>query len=173
VDESADSAWLAVWTKPRAEKATARVLEARSVRHWLPTFRVRRRWSDRWADVELPLFPGYLFAQPPAGKWPTLIGVPGVLSVVKQGRTPAWISERQIAGLRLAVERTASIEREPEVVEDFEPGNWVKVVDGPMAGLVGVVRELRGGRRLLVGFEQVGRALSVSIGSAEVTSCSG
>jgi hypothetical protein len=40
-----------------------------------------------------------------------------------------------------------------------------------MAGLVGVVREMRGKRRLLVGFEQIGRALSVSIGAADVEAC--
>ena len=42
----------------------------------------------------------------------------------------------------------------------------VRVVDGPMAGLVGVVRERRGSRRLLVGFEHIGQALSVSVSSA-------
>ena len=62
--------WLAViWTKPRAEKAVARALEAKQVVHWLPTYLQKRKgkWSDRWKEVEFPLFPGYLFA---SAVWP-------------------------------------------------------------------------------------------------------
>jgi transcription antitermination factor NusG len=44
----------------------------------------------------------------------------------------------------------------------------VRVIEGPLAGLIGVVREIRGSRRLLVGFEQISRALSISIGAAAV-----
>jgi transcription antitermination factor NusG len=44
----------------------------------------------------------------------------------------------------------------------------VRVVDGPMAGLAGVVREMRGRRRLLIGIEQIGHALALSIGAADV-----
>lgn len=168
VTELGHLTWLAVWTKPRAEKAVARALGLNAVSLWLPIVSARRRWSDRWKDVELPLFPGYLFAQATMQTWPALLRVVGVLTVVKQGHKPAWIRERQMAELRLAVERLISNDEEPEVVEAFEPGDRVRVIDGPMAGLVGVTREIRGSRRLLIGVEQIGRALSVSIGAADV-----
>jgi transcription antitermination factor NusG len=163
--------WLALWTKPRAEKAVARTLESQSVPLWLPTMRVTRRWSDRLREVTLPLFPGYVFAQASADTWPALLRVRGVLTVVKHGRKPARISGREMDDLRIAVERVTSGEQTPEVIQDFVPGDRVRVVDGPMAGLAGVVREVRGSRRLLVGFEQIGRGLSVSIGAASVTMC--
>jgi transcription antitermination factor NusG len=160
--------WLAVWTKPRAERVAAGMLEARGVAVWLPTITVRRRWSDRWKEVEVPMFPGYLFAQAGIGSWPELLRVHGVLTIVKQGRVPAWLRDHQMLELRAAVERICLGEQEPEVVDDYEVGERVRVIDGPMAGLVGIVREKRGGRRLLVGVEQIGRALSLSIGAARV-----
>lgn len=162
------AAWLAVWTKPRAEKVAARALESRDVPFWLPTMKVRRRWSDRWKEVELPLFPCYIFAEVGQDDWAALLRMPGVLTVVKHGRKPAWIRSPQMEDLRDAVARLDPEEPEHEIVQDFELGDKVRVTDGPMAGLVGVVREVRGSRRLLVGFEQIGRALSLSIGAAKV-----
>jgi transcription antitermination factor NusG len=70
--------------------------------------------------------------------------------------------------LRQALDRLSPAEHEPEVVHDFEMGERVKVVDGSLAGVIGVIREIRGGRRLLIGVEQIGQALSISIGSARV-----
>jgi transcription antitermination factor NusG len=162
---------MAVWTRSRAEKAVARSLEDCEIEHWLPLVTVRRRWSDRWSEVDLPLFPGYLFARVPEDDWLGLLRLPGVLTVVKNGRQPARIREQQIADLRLAIVRVMSGKEQLEVVQDFEPGDRVKVVSGPMAGLVGVVRATRGSRRLLVGFDQIGRALSVLIGRADVERC--
>jgi transcription antitermination factor NusG len=160
-------AWLAVWTKARAEKAVARTLADRSVEHWLPLVTVRRQWSDRWKLVEMPLLPGYLFARVGPHEWSSLLPVSGVLTVVKYGAAPACIRPDQIAQLRDLVERLGVGEDVPEVHE-FEPGAVVRVVSGPLAGLRGVVREVRGQRRLLVGIDQIGKAVAVNIGASQV-----
>jgi transcriptional antiterminator RfaH len=160
--------WLAIWTKPRAEKVAARSLHSHGVPHWLPTMKVRRRWSDRWKEIEVPLFSSYLFAEVGSEGWASLLQIPGILTVVKTGRDPAWIRQEQMADLRHAIERLRLGEEIHEVVQVFELGEKVRVTEGPMAGLVGVIREIRGSRRLLVGIEQIGRALSISIGGASV-----
>src|SRR5258708_646286 len=128
-DESDSSApsWLAVWTRPRAEKVAARALESLSVSVWLPTINSRRRWSDRWKVVELPLFPGYLFAKSSAEAWSKLLRAQGVLTVVKLGKAPAWIRDNQMTELRCAVERVARDAAEPQVERD--------VVEGERGGL--------------------------------------
>lgn len=162
--------WVVLWTKPRAEKRVARVLDAREIPIWLPTVTLRRRWSDRWKEVEFPLFPGYLFVQN-LTHWTELLCVPGVLTIVKCGDKAARIRESQMAELKAALLLLSASEEQPEVVHDFEPSDRVKVIDGPMAGLIGVVREIRGRRRLLIGFEQIGRAVAMSIGSAQVQRC--
>jgi transcription antitermination factor NusG len=168
-DQGIHQHWLAVWTKPRAEKVVATALGMQQDGVWLPLLTVRRRWSDRWKDVDMPLFPGYLFVQSGIDNWPTLLRIPGVLTIVKQGTSPAWIRSQQIADLRAAVDRMSMLPvAEPHVVDDFEPGERVRVVNGPMTGLVGVIREIRGSRRLLVGFEQIARALAFSLGAADV-----
>jgi transcriptional antiterminator NusG len=161
--------WIAVWTKPRAEKIAARVVESMGVRIWLPLLASTRRWSDREKVVEVPLFPGYLFAQVSMESWTSLLHARGVLTVVKSGSRPAWIGDDCIDQLRRTVELAGSGTDDLLVEEEFFPGDIVRVVDGPFARLTGTIREVRGGgRRLLVGIEQIGRAVSVSLGAASV-----
>jgi Transcription antiterminator len=136
--------WVALWTRPRSEKMAARHLESRAIPCWLPTMTVRRKWSDRWKDVELALFPSYLFAEVPLDDWAGLLRTRGVLTVVKSGGKPAWIKQSEMKNLRDAVERCGIGEFEIELVKNFELGDRVRVTEGHMAGLVGVVREVRG-----------------------------
>jgi transcription antitermination factor NusG len=163
-----DKAWIAIWTKARAEKSVARTLEARAISVWLPTVVVRRRWSDRWKEVQFVVFPGYVFARIDLNEWGALLRVAGVLTVVKDGAKPARIRDAQLTELRSALAGLALGEHPPEVIADFKPSTRVRVIDGPMAGLIGVVRQVRGKRRLLVGLEQIGHAVAVSIGVARV-----
>jgi transcription antitermination factor NusG len=157
-----------VWTESRAEKKVAGRIAAQGMEHWLPTVTERRKWSDRWRDVVLPLFPGYLFAREEAGHLPKLLRTPGVITVVKAGGKAALLSDGFIASLRGAVE---SLGAEPVPVEEtgeYLSGDEVVVRDGPLAGLRGVVQDVRNGRRLVVWVREIGRGVAFTIGSALV-----
>lgn len=167
-DRTTADRWVALRTRPRAEKMVAWVLERRGVEHCLPLITVKRRWSDRWKEVELPVFPGYLFAQCSASAWPQVLTIGGVLSVVKRGRQPAWVKQTEIDELKAALEMMRLHGSDGEVVSEFIAGERVRVISGPFSGLSGVVRENRGRRRLLIGFEQIGQALCVSIEKADI-----
>ena len=52
--------WIAVRSKPRAEKVALKQLEKKGMQAYLPLVRQKRKWSDRMKWVELPLLPGYL-----------------------------------------------------------------------------------------------------------------
>ena len=95
----APDGWFVVWTESRAEKMVESRIASLGLEPWLPTVTERRRWSDRWREVETPLFPGYLFARP-AAQWHTVLHTPGVLTVVKSGGRPAQISDNFIQQLR-------------------------------------------------------------------------
>ena len=53
--------WYAVRVRSRFEFVTSAVLGERGYATFLPSYRSRRAWSDRMKEVEIPLFPGYLF----------------------------------------------------------------------------------------------------------------
>ncbi len=90
--------WLAYYTIPRHEKAVARQFECRSVDYFLPLVRQSRSWKNGVrAQVEQPLFPGYVFARLEPKLYFKALSVPGVLSVVGPTRNPSILDDEEIA----------------------------------------------------------------------------
>src|SRR3954467_9357287 len=50
-------------TRSRQEKALAETLDSQGIRNFLPLVRVNRVHRGRRAEVDFPLFPGYIFLQ--------------------------------------------------------------------------------------------------------------
>jgi len=165
---SGETGWMVVWTESRAEKKVASRIAAKGIEPWLPTITQRHRWSDRWREVVLPLFPGYLFARAGEAHVHHLLRTPGVLTVVKAGTKPAVVPASFIASLRRALELDGTA---PEAVVEpptFAVDDEVVVQNGPLAGLRGVVRQAKGSRQLVVWIASVGRGVAFTISAALV-----
>lgn len=135
--------WLVIWTEARAEKQVEARIAALGVPMWLPTVKERHRWSDRWREVVCPFFPGYLFARASASLWHAVLKSQGVLTVVKNGGSPALLTDSFVTRLREAIEvHGAAVEPITEL-QDYNPGDEVIVQEGALAGMRGVVREQR------------------------------
>lgn len=160
-------AWYVVWSEARAEKKVAERLVSRGCDVWLPTFTERRRWSDRWKTVTMPLFTGYLFASTRGAGYVPLLRTPGVLTLVKEGREPAQLEASYIAALRRLVDHP-ELAVEPAVRECFEPGDEILVREGPLAGYRGQVVQLRGARRLAIWIDSIGQGILCTLGDADV-----
>jgi transcriptional antiterminator RfaH len=162
------SGWLVLWTESRAEKKVASRVAAQGIEPWLPTVTERHRWSDRWRNVVLPLFPGYLFARSGSSQLSKLLRVPGVLTVVKAGDKPAVLSDGFVDSLRKAI---ACAELTPQPVADaheYDVNDEIIVQEGPLAGVRGVVQQLRGARHLVVWVKEIGRGVAFTIGATVV-----
>lgn len=163
------SGWLVVWTESRAEKKVASRMAALGLEVWVPTVTERRRWSDRWREVVLPLFPGYLFVRDGLAMLPSLLRTPGVLTVVKAGDKPAVLQEQFVASLRQAVESAGAGATAVATPHDYAVDDEVIVQEGPLAGFRGVVKQLRGARHLVIWIEEIGRGVAFTIGEALIT----
>jgi len=96
-------AWYALRVRSRHENTVASHLRARGYESFLPLYKSRRRWSDRFKEIELPLFAGYVFCQFNLLDRLPILTVPGVVHVVGVGRTPVAIDETEIASIQAAV----------------------------------------------------------------------
>lgn len=160
--------WFVIWTESRAEKKVEARIAALGLSPWLPTFKERRQWSDRWREVVSPLFPGYLFARARSVEWHRVLRTPGVLTVVKHEGRPALLADGFIAALRGAIERNSTApERVAEAV-DYCPGDEVIVQEGALKGVRGVVCERRSRRQLVIWVSEIGRGVAFTIGPALV-----
>jgi transcription termination/antitermination protein NusG len=161
--------WLVIWTESRAEKKVASRLSAKGIEAWLPSVTERHRWSDRWRDVVMPLFPGYLFARGDSNGIAQVLQTPGVLTLVKHEGRPVLLEHDFIARLRRAVESGGpDTQRVTQQPPRYCVGDEVVVQEGPLAGARGVVRENRGARRLLIWIREIGHGVAFTIGCARV-----
>jgi len=127
---------------------------------FLPLYRRRRR-ADRRQEISIPVFPGYLFCRFDRDARLPILTTPGVLQIVGVGRRPIPVSEAEIASVSRLIESGLTAEPCPY----FEVGQQVRVTDGPLRGITGVLAVVKNERRLVVCVSLLRRAVSVEIPS--------
>src|SRR6202045_1549482 len=95
--------WYALRVRSRHEYTVGKHLEARGYKSFLPLYKCRKRWSDRFKEIEQPLFPGYVFCQFKSVNQLPILSIPGVVHVVGVGRIPAPVDESEITAIKPAV----------------------------------------------------------------------
>ena len=158
--------WYALTVKHQHEVAARSALEFKGFEALAPTYRARRRWSDRVKEIDLPLFAGYVFCRFAFSERIKVMDVPGVARVVEFGGQPAEISEAEIAAIRIAMESKLPMRPWPYL----KAGDRVRVERGPLRGVEGtLLREERNQLQLVIGIEMLQRSLAVEVEADMVT----
>lgn len=159
-----DARWVAVYTVARHEKTVARQLEERRIETFLPLYRSLRRWKDRKKEVELALFPSYVFVRIGAsGKLPVL-QLGGVVSIVSFNGEPATLPEAEINALRNGLENQFWVEPCPYL----KVGRGVRVVRGPMAGAEGILSRKKDKYRFVISVDVLMRSVAVEVDASDL-----
>jgi transcriptional antiterminator NusG len=156
--------WFAVVIKPQHERAVQEGLQQKGLESFLPMYRATRRWSDRLKHLQLPLFPGYVFCRfETNGKVPVL-RTPGVRSIVSCGTKILAVPEEEIDRVRLIASSGSAMEPWPFL----KTGQRVRVCDGPLLGLEGIVAQVRNTTRVVVGMELLQRSVAVQLNRDQI-----
>ena len=154
--------WFALQTRSRHENVVAMQLQGKGFEPFLPVQKSRRRWSDRIKEIELPLFPGYLFCRfNPLDRMPILV-IPGVVQIVGIGKQPIPIDEAEVAHIRTAVQ--SDLPRETWPFQRI--GQKVKIEYGPLSGVEGILLNIKGGHRLVLSVTLLQRSVAVEVDEA-------
>jgi transcription antitermination factor NusG len=156
--------WYAVYTNARHEKKVSAYLDSRSVECYLPSYKSVRRWQDRQKEVEMPLFPGYVFVKIAYRSRLQVLTAPGVVQFVTFDGKPAPIIEAEIENLRQAHSQAARFEPHPYL----RVGRRVRVRNGPLAGLEGILVRRKDGFRLVLSIELIMRSVAAEVDEADV-----
>jgi transcription antitermination factor NusG len=151
--------WYAIRVKSKFESVTSVALTGKGYDPFLPVYRARRRWSDRVKQMDLPLFPGYVFCRFNVGTRLPVLTTPGVISVVGYGRNPVPIEEPEIAAIRAIIASGLPAIPWPYL----RTGNRVLIECGPLTGIEGIVLSLKNECRLVVSVTMLQRSVSVEI----------
>ena len=141
------------------EKVVLKNFVAQSIQSYLPLIRQKRKWSDRYKWIEVPLFKSYIFARIDLKDNITVLQTNGVHHIVKFQNQIANVPDEQIESLKQMIEGGY----EPFPVEYYTIGDMVEVASGPLTGITGVVARIDGIDRLIIKIDAIQHAVSVRI----------
>jgi transcription antitermination factor NusG len=156
--------WYAAYTRANHERSVVRQLVNRSVEHYLPVYESVRRWKDRQVELELPLFPSYVFVRIALCDRLRVLEVPGIATLVGFNGTPAELPGEEIDALRVGLKQGLRAEPHPYLTV----GRRVRVKQGPLAGLEGILLRRKGNWRVVLSLDLIQRSISVDIEASDI-----
>lgn len=159
-------AWYVAMTQPRHEKAVAARLTARGVECFLPVYEAEHRWSRGRVRVQLPLFPGYVFARVAITERLQVLTDSSVLRLVTFGGQPAAVPDEQITALRASIAWRLRMEPHP-----YLPlGSRARIHCGPFRGLEGTVIRKNNRTTVVLSIDLIERAVAIELEACDVAS---
>lgn len=150
--------WLAAYVRLHHEKKTRDRLTAMGVENFLPVQEELHQWSDRRRKIERVVIPMMIFVRVTPEERPLVLTLSSVMRylVLRGTSAPAIIPDEQMEKFRfmldysdVAVELCSS---------PLAPGELVKVIKGPLAGLVGELITLEGKSKVAIRLDMLGCA---------------
>jgi transcription antitermination factor NusG len=156
--------WYVAYTCARHEKKVADQLELHKIDYYLPLYSVRHQWNRRYVQVQLPLFPGYVFVKIASAEWLHVLNLPSVVHFVGPKGKPSALADSEIEVLRnsLSVRRA-----EPHPYLSI--GRRVRVRSGPLRGLEGVIVRSQNKSRMIVSIDSIARSVAFELDAIDLS----
>ena len=152
--------WYAIQVRSKLTSVASATLRGKGYEEFLPLYRLRRSWSDRIKELELPLFPGYLFCRfNPNDRLVPVLTTPGVIRIVSAGKTPIPVAESEIEAVRRIL--SSGLAAQPWPFLDV--GSRICIGQGPLSGLEGIITNTDRIHRLVVSVTLMQRSVAVEI----------
>ena len=151
--------WYALRVRSNHEKVVQAALQGRGYEEFLPVYRKRSRWSDRTKQIDVPLFPGYVFSRFVAERRLPVLTIPSVVQIVGNAGVPAPVDDDELDAVRRFVTSSLPVEPWPYL----RVGETVVVDQGALAGTQGIVVRFNGGVRLVVSVSLLQRSVALEL----------
>jgi len=154
--------WYALYASSRFERKVHDGLDGKSFTVFLPQIQVMSRRKDRHKKILIPMIPGYVFVRScmEPEQYHRIIRTPGVVRMVGFEGKPIPVNEGEIKSLMIldgtdrTVQNRAFLKR----------GERVMIMEGPLAGLVGIFLRRKGMKdKVVVSVELLKRSLAVEL----------
>jgi len=158
-------AWYAIKVKSNHERTVARSVAELGFEEFLPLYRAKRQWCDRVKELELPLFPGYIFSRFEPGDRLTLTSIPGVLRMVTTAGRLARVEDDEVDAIRTTVNSGLFV----LPWEFVHVGQKVRIERGPLRGMSGILVRARGVDQVILSVTMLQRSIAVQVARDWVT----
>ena len=165
-------AWFAVQVKVGRESAVSEALMLKGYELCSPTYTPESTVKARSAKstsgprvASRPLFPGYIFCRFAVERRLPILITPGVMKVVGYGKVPVAIADADIHVIQAALR-----ERLPMQPHPYAIGHRVRISEGPLRSLEGIVAAVNGFKSLVVNIPLLQRSVAVRISPERIES---
>jgi len=142
----------------------SRHLAHQGLNYFLPTYRSVRRWKDRRKELDMALFPGYVFVNLSLRNRMGVLRAPGFLRFVTFQGQPAAVPDSEIRALESAM--SAGLRPQPHPY--LRQGKRVRVKNGPLANAEGVMIRRKDGFRLVISLDLFMRSVMLEVDEVDV-----
>ena len=151
--------WYALYVRSRHEKTVENSLRGKGYSVFSPSYQTKRKRVDRIAEIDVALFPGYVFCQFDSNNRLPILMTPGIVRVVGRGNKPEPVDDTEIASIRTLALSGRSVQPWPFL----ESGQRIRLHSGPLMGAEGIFLRVKDEYHLVVSITLLQRAVSVVI----------
>ena len=151
--------WYALRVKSNCERAASCSLCGQGYEEFLPTYQSQRRGKNGRRDIQLPMFPGYVFCRLDIQNRLPILKTPGVVHIVGFGNNFIPLAEHEIETVRTIVNSELTGAPWPFL----QVGQQVRIVRGPLEGIEGIILRFKNSFRLIVSVTLLQRSVAVEI----------
>ncbi|NWF71547.1 MAG: hypothetical protein HXY51_00680 [Nitrospirae bacterium] len=141
--------WYALWTHSHCEQLVRDQLAAKEFETFYPKIATWSRRAGTRHRILTPMFPSYLFVrdQLTGRRYADLLGVRGLVCVLSSGDgCLAAVPDNEIDAIRTLVDSDLQAVSHPYL----HAGQRVRITDGPLANVEGILIDRHAGKGLLV-----------------------
>jgi transcription antitermination factor NusG len=157
--DSCSSRWYALYVRSRHEKVVECGLRGKGYTAFSPFYRTKRKRVDRIAEIDVPLFPGYVFCLFDSTKRLPILTTPGIVGIVGGGNRPEPVDDAEISSIRTLALSGRSVQPWPFL----RAGQRVRLQAGPLVGAEGIFLRVKDEYHLVVSVTLLQRSVSVMV----------
>lgn len=149
--------WAVVHARPRCEKKVESLCRHEGLQTYLPVRKRVHTYGARVRHFSVPLFPGYLFSMGDEASLRWLRQNPHVANLLE---TPDQV---RLVDTLNAISIALSCGEVAEVFPFLKRGQPVRITDGPLRGVEGVVERWKDRARVVINVEMIQQSVAIEI----------
>ena len=157
-------AWYAIQVKTNWEKQAGQLLENKGYEIFVPLRKTKRKWSDRTKELEVPLFPSYIFGRFDATHRLPILTTPSVFGIVSAGKQLLPVPDEQVEAIQRLIKSGVPILSSPFL----RVGQRVVVEGGPLDGQKGILTRFKNSWRVVIAVDLIQQAVAVEVDREQV-----
>ncbi len=159
-DKEQEDNWYVFYVTAKHERKAEKLLIRDGYNCYLPIITVLKQWKQRKKHVEEPLFKSYIFVKVRKNEIYDVLQTPSVISYIRFAGEPAVISQQHIDLIQELIQNKTKFNISSERVK---VGEQITLKSGPFEGEKGVVKEIRGTKKLLVVLNSIDFTLEIEL----------